>query len=391
MVDWIGLLLRAVSVYCNLIGLNNFEWDESSGRVFTSRKLTLYSAMINIVFCTLFIYCWTGPTDYSLMSGKANMLHRNVVMAVSWLGIIAALSTLVNRWRQRNQLKQVIRNIICLSLANPQFGRLYRWRTYFQIFGTFAANFLHIALSVQLMSHSSAVKLRLCLHSWSFCIANLAGLQFFLIILFVRTQYQVINTKLRQVIEESERLSYLPLRKGGFMTRCCYLSDQLEGIAKLQDQIHSIVMRFGELLGLQSVMVFSQYYMYSVSWGYMIYSVFKNGHEILNMTQQEIVMFLLWCFFYNMNVYLSFMTFFSINDDHNKMIHLLEKRTVFASRLDVRLEESFESFQLQLACNPVKVEVMGMFRLTRSSVATTLSSIALHTILLIQCDLEYFR
>ncbi|XP_043950210.2 putative gustatory receptor 36b [Drosophila biarmipes] len=77
-------------------------------------------------------------------------------------------------------------------------------------------------------------------------------------------------------------------------------------------------------------------------------------------------------------------------DDDKKLNGLLRKNTLLASRLDVCLERSFESFQLQLVRNPVKVNVMGMFSITRSSVAAMLGSILMYTILLIQCDLEHY-
>jgi len=101
--------------------------------------------------------------------------------------------------------------------------------------------------------------------SWTFCISNLAVLQYFLILIFVRTRYKVINDKLQKVIIECERLSGLTQRDGDFVTRCSYLSSELESIAKLQDQLYSIVIRFGELLGIQTIAIFAEFYMTSVS------------------------------------------------------------------------------------------------------------------------------
>ncbi|KAH8366412.1 hypothetical protein KR084_004511 [Drosophila pseudotakahashii] len=390
MVDWIGLSLRTVTFYCYLIGLNNFEWDRQSGRVVKTWRCTPYAATINIVYCTSLIYCWTGIKDFTVMFSESNMLQTSVIWTVTFLRIIAGLSTLLNRWRQRNQLIKIIRNILRLLQANQRFYSSLPWGTFIKILATFAIDLLHVALAVQAINPNSGVKLRLSLQIWSFSIANLAVFQYFLLLLFVRTQYQVINAKLRQVIDESERLSYLAQRQGGFMTRCCCLSDQLDGIAELQAQLPSIFTRFGEVLGLQAAAVISEYYMTSVSFGYLIYSAFRNGQENLNVTRPHFVITCIWYIVYNLRGMLGVAIMFCMLDEDKKTYRLLEKRTLFASRLDVRLEKSFDSFHLQLVRNPLKLDVIGMFIFTRTSIAAMFGSIIMHTILLIQCDLENF-
>jgi len=89
MVDWVGWLLKAVNFKCFLIGLTNFEFDQQSGRVFKSRRCTLYAASINIIFCISLVYCLIEIADFTAMSGKTNKLQASVVFTVTGLRIIA--------------------------------------------------------------------------------------------------------------------------------------------------------------------------------------------------------------------------------------------------------------------------------------------------------------
>jgi len=180
--------------------------------------------------------------------------------------------------------------------------------------------------------------------SWTFCITNLAVLQYFLILLFVRTRYKVINDKLQEVIRECERLSCLPQRGGAFVTRCSNLSRELECIAKLQDQLYSIMTHFCEVLGIQTIAVFAEFYMTSVSFGYLIYSIFKYGTTNLNYTPRSIFWACSWSFLYNLNGLLNITNIMYTIDDHKKTNRLLGKITLFASRLDDCLEKSVRYF-----------------------------------------------
>jgi len=50
----------------------------------------------------------------------------------------------------------------------------------------------------------------------------------------------------------------------------------------------------------------------------------------------------------------------------------------------------FESLQLQLLRNPLTMDVMGMFPITRSATAAMIGSIIANSIFLIQFDMKYF-
>ncbi|EDW90194.1 putative gustatory receptor 36b [Drosophila yakuba] len=381
MVDWVGLLLRAVHIYCYLIGLSNFEYDCRTGRVFTSWRCTIYALMVNTPISITIVYYFTVHSNTNIIFQSANKLHEYVIIIMSGLKIAAGLITLLNRWLQRDQMMRLVKDVIRLYMINPHLKNLIRWGILLKAFFSFAMDLLQVALSVDALDRQGTAEImglvvKLCV---SF-IMNLAISQHFLVMLLIRAQYRIINGKLRKVIEESRRLSFLQQRNGAFMTRCCYLSDQLEVIGEVQSKIQSMVRQ----------LAYSGYYISVVGTSYMCYSVYKYGHHNLKISVQTSIIACIWITLFYLDAVINCNNMLYVLKHHKDFLGLLEERTVFASTLDVRLEESFESLQLQIVRNPLKINVMGMFPITRGTIAAMLGSIILNSIFLIQFDMEYF-
>ncbi|KAH8366481.1 hypothetical protein KR084_010818 [Drosophila pseudotakahashii] len=391
MVDWVGLLLSAIYFYCHLIGLSNFGCDWRTGRVFTSWRSTLYAITVNAVISTGIVIYWTGRSRTNLVFESANKLHEYVIIIMSALRIIEGLVTVLNRWLQRRQTMHLVRDIVRLYRANPQVKKMTRWGILLKVFSSSGTDLLQVLLSIGAMDRLSSeeiigVSLQTCIS----LILNLAIAQHYFVMLFVRAQYKIVNIKLRQVVEESRRLSCLQRRGGAFMTRCCYLSDQLDEVAKAQSQLQLILVQVGEVFGIQGLMSYAGYCISSVGAYYLIYSIYKYGYETLNMSVKTMILASIWGCFYYLDATLNAFNMLYMWDHHKEMLRLLEERTEFSSLLDVRLEESFESLQLQLVRNPLKMDVMGIFDITRSSTAAMIGSVIANSIFLIQVDMEYF-
>ncbi|XP_022228042.2 putative gustatory receptor 36a [Drosophila obscura] len=221
-------------------------------------------------------------------------------------------------------------------------------------------------------------------------VLNFAVSQHYLVMLFLRARYQLLNRELRQVIDESMGLSHRPPRRGVFICKCCCLADRVEAIASLQGKLQSMVVKLGQLYAIQGMLVFSGYYLSSVGTGYLAYTMVKHGIDDLGITVRGLVLILFWCLFYYMDTFLNLFVMLYVLEEHKETVHLMEKRTLFASGLDVRLEEAFESLQLQLVRNPLQLTVMNVFPISRSSTTAMVSSILTNCIFLIQYDMEYF-
>ncbi|XP_017025364.1 putative gustatory receptor 36c [Drosophila kikkawai] len=388
MLDWVGLLLRTVLLYSKAIGVTNFEFDWSSGRVFTTSLSTLYATVVNFIVVTLLGYQFTGS---SRLFGNVSKLHEYVIIVLTVLRIIAGLITLLNRWRQRCQLMKLTSRFIRLFLSRPEALRISRWAILGKFLVASLTDFLQIAISLEAIGRvDSTLFLGMGLQFYLSAILNLAIAQHFLVMLFVRTDYQLLIRELRQVIGESKGLSYHQQRKGAFMTRCCDLADQVEDIARRQNELNSIVDQLHEIFGIQGLMVYVGYYISVVSTTYLTYSVFKYGYTDMGLTHRSVFLALTWCFFYYLDAILNFFTTLSVLDGHKELVRLMEDRTLFAIGLDIRLEQSFESLQLQLARNPLRMQIMKMCTISHSGTLAMFGSLVTHSIILIQYDMENF-
>uniref|UniRef100_A0A6P4FBQ8 Gustatory receptor n=1 Tax=Drosophila rhopaloa TaxID=1041015 RepID=A0A6P4FBQ8_DRORH len=392
MVDLASWVLRVVYFYGHLIGVSNFEFDWRTGRVFAPKWTTFYAIAINSTMFILYSYHWIGITNMmNLFFGKANKLHEYVVIIMTGIKIVAGLVTVLNRWRQRCQMMDLARNVIQLFLNCPQLKKISRLGVLVKFFTGVVTDFLQVIITLDAMGRvDPQYYLGISLQYWMSAILNLATSQHYLIVLFIRSHYQILNIELRQVIEESKELSRNPPGQGVFMTRCCFLADQLEDIAKIQSQLQSIMNQLEQVFGLQGMMVQSGYYMSMVATAYLTYSVLRNGYEAMQMTFRGLILTSAWCFFYYFDVMLNLVVMLFVLDEHKKLLLLLEERTLFAPGLDVRLEQSFESFQLQVTHNPLKIDVVKMYEINRSSSMSMFASFIMHSIYLIQYDLENF-
>ncbi|XP_050740938.1 putative gustatory receptor 36b [Drosophila biarmipes] len=146
----------------------------------------------------------TKCADLRAMLGKTNTLQASVVLTVTGLRIIAGLLTLLIRWRKRKQMMQIMAGVFRLSPLDSPYKKPYRWWLLLKIFTASVVFLLHVAQTVQIIdSQNIQLNLRLFMMSWTFFITNLAVLQYFLILLFFRTKYQIINEKLKKVVRET--------------------------------------------------------------------------------------------------------------------------------------------------------------------------------------------
>ncbi|XP_043069860.1 putative gustatory receptor 36a [Drosophila bipectinata] len=391
MFDWVGWLLRAVYIYGFLIGVSNFEIDWRAGRVLKSIRSTAYAATINILTVLVLGFQVGTDTNLNVIFGNANKLHEYVIIVMSVLRIISGLTVLLTRWQQRCKLMTLVRILFRLYLEKPQIKRMSRWAILTKTITVTLKDFLQIALALEALGRLGARQaLGMYMQFGMAALMSYALSQHYLIMLFVRVEYQILNSELEQVIEESCWLSYHSPRNGVFMTKCCYLADRLEDIGKRQDEVQSIVTYLGEVFAVQGLLAFTENYISSVGTTYLIFSLFKYGRERLGMPLNAVIFSICWCFFHYLDSFRSHFLMLSILDEHRRMAGLLKKSSMFAPGLDVRLEQSFETYLFQLARNPLKMHVMQMFPISHTFTTAMFGSIAMNSIYLIQYDMENF-
>ncbi|KAH8323516.1 hypothetical protein KR067_012541 [Drosophila pandora] len=391
MFDWDGWLLKVVYYYGFLVGISNFEVDWSTCRVFKTKRSTIFALLHNVLALVLVIFYWRGHESFNVLFGKANKLHEYVVVIMSGLRVSSGLLTIVTRWRRRRPLMRIMKRLFRLYLAKPQVKRMSRRAILVKFLNVSISDCLQIALGLNAAKHiSSDLILGLVLQFFMVSLMTLAISQYYLVMLFIRTQYVMLNSELRCLIEETRALSHSPRCNGVFMTKCCELSDRLDDIAQQQDEIQSIVASLGGAFGTQGLLVYTAYYLSVVSTAYLSYSLAKHGIENLGMTFGSLAVSLTWCYFYYTDALRNLFVVLSIQNEHRTLIRIMEERTVFPPGLDIRLELSFENFQFQLIRNPLKMIVLNMFPTDYSSTTAMFASFLTNSIYLIQYDIEKF-
>nr|NP_724038.2 gustatory receptor 36a [Drosophila melanogaster]P58955.1 RecName: Full=Putative gustatory receptor 36a [Drosophila melanogaster]AAN10981.2 gustatory receptor 36a [Drosophila melanogaster] len=391
MFDWVGLLLKVLYYYGQIIGLINFEIDWQRGRVVAAQRGILFAIAINVLICMVLLLQISKKFNLDVYFGRANQLHQYVIIVMVSLRMASGISAILNRWRQRAQLMRLVECVLRLFLKKPHVKQMSRWAILVKFSVGVVSNFLQMAISMESLDRLGFNEfVGMASDFWMSAIINMAISQHYLVILFVRAYYHLLKTEVRQAIHESQMLSEIYPRRAAFMTKCCYLADRIDNIAKLQNQLQSIVTQLNQVFGIQGIMVYGGYYIFSVATTYITYSLAINGIEELHLSVRAAALVFSWFLFYYTSAILNLFVMLKLFDDHKEMERILEERTLFTSALDVRLEQSFESIQLQLIRNPLKIEVLDIFTITRSSSAAMIGSIITNSIFLIQYDMEYF-
>ncbi|KAH8278088.1 hypothetical protein KR026_010391 [Drosophila bipectinata] len=391
MFDWDGWLLKVVYYYGFLVGISNFEVDWNRCRVFKTRRSTIFAIVHNVLAWVLVLNYWKGRVSFNVLFGKANKLHEYVVVIMSGLRVVSGLLTIATRWRRRRQIMRILRRLFRLYLAKPQVKRMSRRAILIKFLNVCITDLLQIALGLDAL-HRVGPDLILGM-ALQFCMVSLMTVaisQYYLVMLFIRTQYVMLNSELRSVMEEARGLRYRPHRNGVFMTKCCDLSDRLDDLAQQQDEIQSIVASIAGAFGMQGLLVYTAYYLSAISTAYLTYSLVKHGIENLGMTLGTVAVSLTWCFFYYVDALRNLFVVLSIQNEHRTLIRIIEERTVFLPGLDIRLELSFENFQFQLIRNPFTMSVMKIFPINHGFTTLMFASLFMNSIYLIQYDMANF-
>ncbi|KAH8335542.1 hypothetical protein KR074_005125 [Drosophila pseudoananassae] len=391
MFDWVGWLVKANSVVSHIIGLSNFECDWKSQLVFKSQRRTIYAILANILTVLLMAYFLSGKMKINVLFGNANKIHVYAITVMIGLRTAAGLSTLVNRWRQRRQMMHLARMVMRVYVARPQVKRMIRWAVLTKALTAYITDFVQLFIIVEVLERIDSFQLLgMSLQLVMSLILNISLSQHYMLMLIIWANYHLINTELQQVVEECQALSCLSPENATFNTRYSSLASQLDNIGIRQDRLQSIVLKLGQIFGIEGLIVYVGYYIGSVIIIYLSYSIVKNGPENLQMTLNAAFLTFAWAFFFYLDAAVTLCVMLNIQDDHQEMMHLLQKRALLSSFLDVRLNEAFEKLQLQVVRNPFQIAVMNILPINRNSTSAMLGSVIMNSIYLIQYDIENF-
>jgi len=167
-------------------------------------------------------------------------------------------------------------------------------------------------------------------------VINVIIMQYFIAMASIRGRYILLNRDLRTIVAETRSLN--PNRSGVFVTRCCCLADRLEEIAISQSGLQKLIEQLSEAYQGQVVCLVIGYYLNMVASGYILFSINKYKGLWDNSPLIVTICSIAYFVFYYLDCCLNSLNIFYLLDEHDKMVRLLDQRTLFQPGLDHRLE-----------------------------------------------------
>ncbi|XP_030566350.1 putative gustatory receptor 59d, partial [Drosophila novamexicana] len=350
MFELVRCLLRVSYYYALLVGVLNFEIDLRTGRAHITRRTSIYAACVNVI-CICGLPWLSGTHVIHSFWTQAELLHDYMFLVMLSGRVLCVSVTLISRWSQRRRFVRLVNSFQHLTQQKPHVMRMWRRGVISKFISVILSDFLQMAASLLLIWEKLTIKLSFSVMIF-YAISALVNIiisHYYFALLNVYGQYILLNRELRAVLAETRSLES-ECRKG-------------------------------------TLLLTISYYMSGVS---MIYLGFSELTGAIRLNWSKWVLALLGCGFicYFTDIHISVNIIYALLDAHAEMVKLLSQHTLFGPGLDERLAAVFDSFQIQLAWNPVKFSVLGLYDMEKSNAVTLASSVVTSSLVLIQNDLK---
>ncbi|XP_068147543.1 putative gustatory receptor 36a [Drosophila tropicalis] len=312
--------------YSRFMGILNFQMNPKTGRARVTIIGTIYAVIINGLFFCMFPVLILRSSLFFTLWDRPNLIHQSLLLAASVFRIGGVYLSLIIRWRRRRKVMRLFNGFWSLYVAKPRVRHLLRRGV-------------------------------LC----KFLCAFFLGM-----------------------VTNDDRI------KGGLMTRCCYLADRVDEIAKTQSDLQTLNELMIEIFGVQGFCIAFIYYLTTVALIYFTFTAAKSNMFNLKLSMWSTVFTCSYILFYFSDGFFGVFIMFYVLDADAEMRRLMGDRTLLAPSLDERLETALENLQLQLLRNPLKLSVLHLYDVERPSAMIMINSVVINSLLLIQYDIEHF-
>ncbi|EDW56896.1 putative gustatory receptor 59d [Drosophila sechellia] len=390
MADLVKLCLRIAYAYGRFTGVINFKIDLKTGQPLVTRRATLISVSTHLLIFALLLYHTLRKSVVTVMWKYANSLHEYVFLVIAGFRVVCVFLALVSRWSQRRTFMELFNSFWRLYQRNPRIIQYCRRSIVSKLFCVTITETLQVIVTLAMMRNRLSIAL--ALRIWAIlsltAIINVIITQYFVATACVRGRYALLNKDLQAIVHESQSL--VPNGSGVFVTRCCYLADRLERIAKSQSDLQELIENLSTAYDGEVICLVITYYLNMLGTSYLLFIISKHGSLGNNLPMVITLCGIAYFGFYVFDCWLHAFNVFYLLDAHDKMVKMLNKRTLFQPGLDHRLEMVFESFALNLVRNPLKLKIYGLFEFGRGTSFAVGNSLLTHSLLLIQYDVQNF-
>uniref|UniRef100_A0A454A0K3 Gustatory receptor n=1 Tax=Stomoxys calcitrans TaxID=35570 RepID=A0A454A0K3_STOCA len=385
-------LIRATYINSVLFGVTSLCYVESTGEVYTKPLLTIYNALANIGMLTLVPHFRRLNLNSPFLSVQINSL-------IFALQAVSSLIAVVINWTKRGVFVKTLND---LSSTRLQF--MHRWPLSEKIKQKYENTtrrkvlFGYMAMVGIMLGSIEYVQLELKQNSFYMIVAaiimitivNMVLLNYFLCIVNLNVILWAINEELEKILQTVHQLWNLRIMgligPGTLISQCCKLSDDLDELAAIQHRLYLLGNRINRMYDIQTTCVLIMVYLNNICTFYMYYPSKQNIQILAEYSSwtKAIMPFVLMLHYIDLILFLKGMT----NFEESIMAtgKLLREQQLFYPALDMRLEESFKNFSLQLAKFPVEMKLVGLFKFDRSMAFSIFGSTISNAIVLIQYD-----
>ncbi|XP_073847167.1 putative gustatory receptor 36a [Musca autumnalis] len=380
-----------------LLGILAFGYDAKTGRVYTSRLLSVYCAIMNAVVCgilpLLFVKLNLSPWNFLQLD-----FTFKIRILVSCIRMMAILLTIILNWTKREQFMRTLNQ---LQDMREEFHRQWplsskmEYRFERAIVAKFAIGlFANVSIGMEssVVSHLN--------YEW----ANkwITLMDFLAIILsVVMTHYYntisnasvmqlVINVELKEILLKTEMLSYCRgrgiIKPQLFKLQSYKLAKLLDELSVAQYEVGKMVARINAMYDIQGVCVLATIFLNNIVCLYIAYLITGRMSGV-TVQGAWTNLFVISTF---VSIYVDLLIFriglFKPMDYVMETNDLLRDDKRMYLSVDERLEESFKNFSLQLAKFPIEMKLVGLFKFNRAMVFSIFGSTISNAIVLIQYD-----
>ncbi|XP_060659764.1 putative gustatory receptor 59d [Drosophila nasuta] len=386
----VKFVLLANYYYGRLMGVINFEIDFRTGRARLTKVATIYAAAMNI-FCLSLFALIIKSRIWRKFVGSLNEFYDYVFITVLVLRISCVFVTMLNRWWQRQQIIQLLNQFRGLVLEQPKVIRMWRRGVISKCITGMLSELSQMLLPLYALRATLTASMALGLITMSVLVAllNIIISQYYFAVLNVHGHYVLCNEELRLILRETQSLES-DYRKGVRNLRSCALADRIDSLALRQSALQALLHKMTRIFGIQILCMGTVIYISFIASLYTSFLAVKYKLVGTSFFTLENQLYFLGVCSYIADVHISYSITYYLEDQYEKMRHLVMQYSSLAPTVDRRLTTAFESFQLQLVRDPQELSVLGLFNMNRKISISMLSSMITYSLILIQYDIKNY-
>uniref|UniRef100_A0A454A0N7 Gustatory receptor n=1 Tax=Stomoxys calcitrans TaxID=35570 RepID=A0A454A0N7_STOCA len=381
-----------------LLGILAFRYHPQTGRVNTTRRLTIFCAAMSLTLLAIIIKVLVN-FDWNLENFLAYKFHLKVRITVFLIRMCAVSITVILNWQKRGQFMTTLNEFQLLQQKfqkkwpiSQKVENDYDEEIAIKIVGNLFSNiFMSLELYVVFKPQLQWSNFFISVMALMVIVENMAMLHFYIAIADINVLLAILNEQLQRICQASPEIfnhETTPFRPG--MDQYLLLSHELNTLALYHLILVKFINRVTALYEIQGSCVLLAMYMNHAAIIYASFMFLYHDYNPSKWSEWSTLVTSLALFFYFLDMRAYRTGILRTQEKFVEMVYLLKSRELYWPVLEESqqdsLENSFKNFSLQLAKFPVEMKLVGLFKFDRSMAFSIFGSTISNAIVLIQYD-----